>query len=347
MTEKIKHRRCFQNVYKRFIQRVHMKVNLKKQDASSKKEVDISIVIPCYNEEDNILPLYKRLKEVLDTQCIYGEIVCIDDGSKDRTFLRLLEAKKLDTRVKIIKFKKNFGQTAAWDAGFKSAKGRIIVVMDADLQNDPADIPRLLEKLEEGYDVVSGWRYERKDNLSKIIFSWFSNKIRKKLTGEKIHDSGCALKAYRKECLNDLNLFGETHRFITAILSWKGYRVGEVKVKHYHRKYGKTKYSTSRLFKGMMDILVVVFWQRFSSRPLYLFGFFGLIFSGLGTLAGVYSVYLKFFNSIDLSRTFLPSAAIILTLLGVNLFVSGIIADICIKDYYKDKQTYLIEKIVE
>ena len=307
----------------------------------------ISIIIPAFNEEKNISCLYWDLIPVLNSFKQEYEIIFIDDGSADKTYEEILKLRNNDKNIKIIKFKKNFGQTAAWSAGFKYASGQLIVVMDADLQNDPQDIPKLIARLNEGYDIVSGWRFKRNDSISKKIFSRLANRLRRYLTGEKIHDSGCSLKIYKKECVQNLNLRGEMHRYITAILSWKGYKVGEIKVKHRHRKYETTKYSFSRIFRGMMDLLLITFWQRYSARPIHFFGISGFIMAFFGFITGTFSIYLRIFKAIDLSDTFLPNVAVFLVLMGINLLAFGILADISIKNYYKDEDPFLIEKIVE
>lgn len=309
--------------------------------------MEISIIIPVYNEEKNINLLYKELISVLKKINKKYEIIFIDDGSKDNSYQEMLKLRDIDKNIKIIKFKKNFGQTAAWNAGFKYALGDLVIVMDADLQNDPKDIPKLIIKLNEGYDVVSGWRCKRKDNFSKKMISHFANKIRMLLTGEKIHDSGCSLKIYKKECTKNLNLYGEMHRYIAAILSWKGYEIGEIKVRHNPRKFGRTKYSLSRIFKGMMDLIIIIFWQKYSARPIHFFGLSGLILAFLGFVSGLFSIYLRIFKNVDLSDTFLPNIAIFLIIMGINLLTFGIIADICIKIYYKNDEPFLIERILK
>ena len=309
------------------------------------ENLKLSIIIPAFNEEKNISCLYQDLIPVLNSLKLKSEVIFVDDGSTDETYEEMLKLKNNDKNIKIIKFKRNFGQTAAWSAGFKYASGEFIIVMDADLQNDSKDIPRLIEKLNEGYDVVSGWRFKRNDIFSKKIFSRISNRLRRYLTGEKIHDSGCSLKIYKKECIQNLNLRGEMHRYITAILSWKGYKVGEIKVKHRHRRYETTKYSFSRVFRGMMDLLLITFWQRYSTRPIHFFGISGFVTAFLGFISGMVSIYLRIFKAVDLSETFLPNVAVFLILMGMNLLVFGIIADICIKNYYKDEDPFLIEKI--
>ncbi len=310
------------------------------------KEPDISIVVPAYNEEENIPLLYRQLKAVLGKAGKEYEIIFVDDGSTDGTFKILEGLHSRDKKLKAIKFRKNFGQTAAIDAGFKAASGKIIVVMDSDLQNDPEDIPRLINELDKGYDVVSGWRFDRKDNPGKKFFSLISNSIRKSITGEKIHDSGCTLKAYRKECIKDIDLYGEMHRYIPSLLSWKGFKIGELKVRHNPRKFGKSKYGIRRIFKGFLDLLIVKFWMQYSARPIHLFGSFGLLSLFLGFITGIYLVIGKFAYGIALSNRPLLLLDVLLIIIGLQFILFGILADIMIKVYYseKDREPYSIEK---
>lgn len=301
----------------------------------------LSVVIPVYNEEKNIEILYNELKEALKEYNY--EIIFVDDGSRDDTFNNLIKLKD----VKIIKFRKNFGQTAALSAGFREAKGDYIVQMDGDLQNDPADIPKLLRKLDY-YDMVSGWRYNRNDSFSKKFLSKLANSVRRLLISERVHDSGCSLKAYRKECFEDIDLYGDMHRYIPALLGWKGFKVGEVKVNHRSRKYGKTKYSYQRLIRGFLDLLNILFWRKYSSRPLHIFGGVGILLTSFGFLLGFYAAYLRIFKNVDLSDTFLPVIAVFLAIIGVQFFISGLLADISIKNYYANgKKSYSIERIVK
>lgn len=311
-------------------------------------KIDISIVIPTFNEEKNVRLLYNELRPVLDKLNKKYEIIYVDDGSTDRTYDELVSMNNADKIVKVIQFRKNFGQTAAMDCGFKSAQGKVIIVMDADLQNDPNDIPRLLEKMDEGYDVVSGWRYNRRDPFSKKVFSKVANIIRRNLTGEKIHDSGCSLKAYKKECFDDLDLYGEMHRFIPALLMWKGFKIGEIKVNHRKRKHGKTKYGIKRLLKGFLDILVVKFWMQYSGRPIHLFGGLGILSFFFGFLIGIYLTILKLFFSQPLSNRPLLLLSMLLVILGVQLFMFGVLADIMIKNYFSGngKSIYSIKNKV-
>jgi glycosyltransferase involved in cell wall biosynthesis len=311
-------------------------------------EFELSVVIPVYNEEENVRILYEELKEVLSKVGKSYEIIFVDDGSTDRTFQILKELNEKDKTVKVIRFRRNFGQSAALKAGFDYAKGKIVVSMDGDLQNDPRDIPKLLEKMEnEDLDVVCGWRYNRKDPVSKKLFSKIANWLRRRLTKEKIHDSGCTLRAYKSECVKDLELYGEMHRYIPALLLWKGYRIGEVKVNHRPRVYGKTKYNWKRLIKGFLDLIVVTFWQKYSFRPIHVFGGFGLIFSFVGIFLFLYLIFLRFLYNVGLSDRPLFIVSILLIIVGFQFIATGILADIMLKIYNSDRKPYLIERILD
>ncbi|MEK6857710.1 MAG: glycosyltransferase family 2 protein [Nanoarchaeota archaeon] len=306
--------------------------------------VQISVVIPAYNEQDNLEPLYKRIKEALDKFKKKYEIIFIDDGSRDRTFEVLSNLRKKDNSVKIIRFRRNFGQTASWDVGFKNASGEYIITMDADLQNDPADIPLLFDKLKEGYDVVSGWRVDRKDSFSKKIFSIFANYLRRKLTKEKIHDAGCSLKLYKKECLEDLHLYGEMHRYITTLLKLKGFKVGEVKVTHHPRIHGKTKYGFKRLFKGFFDLLFIKFWNDFSTRPLHFFGYIGFVQYVFSVLIVIEQIIKAIFFVKRLDLGPLLVLAVLFFITGTLTLLFGFLAEIMVRNYYKDKQNYAVKE---
>lgn len=307
--------------------------------------MDISIVIPVYNERDNVAILHKKLIEVLSKSKKKWEIIFADDGSRDGTFNELKKLKP----VKIVRHRTNFGQTAAMVSGIKESKGKVIVTMDGDLQNDPADIPKLLYKMGEGYDVVSGWRANRKDTFSKRYFSKIANFLRSFLVKDPIHDSGCSLKAYKRECFDDLDLYGEMHRYIPALLRWKGFKVGEVKVKHYARKFGKTKYGFKRILKGFLDLINVWFWRKYSSRPLHIFGGVGVLLIGFGGLFGLYLIFLRLNGQISLVNSSLPLLAIISVIIGVQFFVSGLLADIAVKSYFRIKNgnTNNIKEVIE
>ncbi len=310
----------------------------------------ISVVVPFFNEEENIEPLHTELDNILESLEREYSIIFVDDGSTDNTYKNMLKIREKDNNVKIIKFRKNFGQSAALKAGFDNAKGNIVISMDGDLQNDPSDIPRLIEKIEnEDYDVVCGWRADRKDPISKKISSKFANFLRKMTTGEKIHDSGCTFRAYRNGCVKGLDLYGEIHRYIPAMLLWRGYKIGEVKVKHHPRKYGFTKYGLLRLGKGLLDLIVISFWQRYSVRPIHVFGGLGLLLGISGTLLGGYMGIERLFFGRGLSDRPLFLLAILMIIIGVQFVASGILADIMCKLYYgqNERKNYLIEKVME
>jgi glycosyltransferase involved in cell wall biosynthesis len=308
------------------------------------KNLKLSIVVPVFNEEDNVQELHRAIFSACQKLGNNFEIIFIDDGSTDKT----AENCKNLTPLKLIQFRQNFGQTAAFDAGIKEAKGDIIITMDGDLQNDPEDIKLLLEEMEKGYDVVSGWRWQRKDSLMKKFFSRVANLLRKILIKDNIHDSGCSLKAYKKECFDGVDLFGEMHRFIPAILELSGFKVGEVKVSHHPRIHGKTKYNWKRALKGLVDMFSVWFWRKYASRPLHLFGGTGIIFSLIGFAILVWMAVEKIFYHQSLSEKIWPLVGLFMIMVGIQLFVSGLLADILIRNYYKNRNTmnYSIKTIV-
>ncbi len=310
--------------------------------------VELSIVVPVYNEEENIQPLYDELKPVLDKLRQRYEVIFIDDGSTDESFSELEKLHQRDERVRVIKFRRNFGQTPAISAGFKNSLGEVIITLDADLQNDPRDIPRLLEEIRKGYDVVSGWRRDRKDPfLTKKIPSRISNSLAKKLTGLNINDFGCTLKAYRREAVKDLELYGEMHRYVPALVSWRGFRVGEIKVKHHERKYGATKYNIWRLLKGFLDLLNIKFWVKYSTRPLHFFGTLGVLMSSLGFLIDAYMVYLKIFHDQPIGDRPLLILGMLLIIVGVQFITFGLLSEILTRIYYSNKHVYEIEETLK
>ena len=308
-------------------------------------KISISVVVPLYNEEGNVEKLHQKILDACQKLEETFEIIFVDDGSGDNTVEKCEQLSPL----KLIKFRRNFGQTAAFDAGFQEARGKIIITMDGDLQNDPADIPKLLDKMTEGYDVVSGWRFNRKDSIGKIIFSRGADKLRKFFIHDKIHDSGCSLKAYKKECFDDLELHGEMHRFIPALLEIEGFKVAEVKVSHHPRVHGVTKYNWKRAIKGLIDMMSIWFWRKFANRPLHLFGSTGFFLSLLGGAILVWMFVEKIFFSASLQERIWPMIGVLLILVGVQLFVSGLLADILVKNYFKAKGSrgYSIKEIVE
>lgn len=306
--------------------------------------MDYSIVVPAHNEEGSIKALYEATKRVFEKMGGAWELIVVDDGSTDSTYSILSELSSADSHVKVIRFRRSFGQTAGWSAGFSAATGDVVIVMDADLQNDPEDIPAMIQKLrDEDLDVVSGWRKERQDKSVLKLGSKIGNWIRKKVTGEKIHDQGCSLKVYRKEALEDLELYGEMHRYITALLSWKGFRVGEMVVRHHPRTTGTTKYNVRKKLKGFLDLLIVKFWIQYSARPMHFFGAIGAIFILTGFLLGGTLGVLWLFRLIALSGRSSPLLAVLLVLLGFQFLLSGVLADIVAHTYYAEKKPYSIK----
>lgn len=306
----------------------------------------LTLIIPVYNEVDNIQPLYQELNDLGKKSHFTLEIIFVNDGSTDDTDKKIKEIQIYDKRIKRIEFSRNIGQSAAIDAGFKKANGEVVVTLDADLQNDASDIPHLLEVLLSGYDVVVGWRKNRKDSFAKRICSLLANFLRRKLTGETIHDSGCTLRAYKRETINDLDLYGEMHRFIPAILSWRGYKITEVEVHHRKRLSGKSKYGVTRLIKGLLDLFFVVFLLRYSSRPFHIFGVMGLMTFCLGFMIGSYLSFIKLFYAATLSNRPLLILSVLLMVLGTQFFVFGIMAELLIRIYFKTHsiKPYLIRK---
>lgn len=291
----------------------------------------ISVVVPVYNEEGNVAELHREIKEVCEANHYTYEIIFVDDGSSDRTVERCRELKPL----KLIRFRKNFGQTAAMDAGIKEARYDYIVTMDGDRQNDPADIPNMLQYMDEqGLDVVSGWRKNRKDTFMKKFISRGANFLRGILVKDNIHDSGCSLKVYRRECFQGMNLYGEQHRFIPALLKIKGFTVGEVVVNHRARTAGTTKYNWKRTFKGFVDMISVWFWNKYSTRPLHILGTMGMICLATGGGCGIWSVVLFLMGKKMSNNIMPPILTVFFVIMGMLMFVFGLMSEILIKTYY-------------
>ncbi|MFW5945462.1 MAG: glycosyltransferase family 2 protein [Candidatus Natronoplasma sp.] len=309
-----------------------------------KNEVELSVVLPVYNEEKNLRKIYKQISQVMSSNYEKWEIIFVDDGSTDSSYRVLRGLYEDDPHVKIIRFRKNFGQSAALSAGFEHAEGNIILTLDADLQNDPKDIPRLVDKLEEGYDCVSGWRKDRKDPIGKRFASWIQTHLSMK-TGPEIHDFGCTLKAYRREAIKSINIYGEGHRYIPAKLHKNGYKITEIVVTHRSRKHGKTKYGFNRLFKGFFDLLFSYFWNQFSGRPLHFLGGLGSLFMFFGFLIGLYRIIMKYAFGVSILPhigQLLLSVALIL--FGFLVFMFGILAEMLSKIYYEDRKPYVVDK---
>jgi glycosyltransferase involved in cell wall biosynthesis len=313
-------------------------------------KVELSIVIPVFNEEENVGLLYDRLKAVLKELDKDYEIVFIDDGSSDNSFQVLKGLNKKNRDIKIIQFRKNFGQTAALAAGFDYARGEVIVTLDADLQNDPQDILLLLEKMNEGYDLVSGWRKNRQDPLlTRRVPSYFANCLISWFTGVGLHDYGCTLKAYKKEVVKNISLYGEMHRFIPALASWSGVSIAEVSVRHYRRKHGRSKYGLSRVIKVLLDLFTVKFLLSFSTKPIQIFGLWGIFSLFLGVISGVAVVLMKIIRSTNMTGNPLLYLTILCFIVGVQFIMMGLLGEIMVRTYHESqrKPIYIVKQIVE
>jgi glycosyltransferase involved in cell wall biosynthesis len=308
----------------------------------------LSVVIPLYNEEENIRLLHERLKKALDPLDQEYEILFVDDGSTDGTLPVLEEIQARDDTVIVLSLRRNFGQTAAFAAGFDLARGDVVVTMDGDLQNDPADIPKLLELIKDN-DLVSGWRKHRKDpfftrRLPSIMANWLISKV----TGVKLHDYGCSLKAYRREVIKNLKLYGEMHRFIPAVASWYGVRVAEVETVHHPRLHGKSKYGISRTVKVVLDLTTVKFLQSFSTKPIQFFGPVGILSGFLGFLILLYLTFDKVFFSRDIGGRPLLLLGALLIIVGIQLIGMGLLGEMLVRVYHESqrKPIYVIKKIL-
>jgi glycosyltransferase involved in cell wall biosynthesis len=307
--------------------------------------VNFSIVVPIYNEQDTIDELYRAITAALDDFDPRYEMIMVDDGSTDASFEALQRLAAKDGRLKVIRFRRNFGQTAAMSAGFDAAGSGIIIPMDGDLQNDPADIPRLIEKLDQGYDVVSGWRSDRKDTfITRKIPSLLANALISSLTGVHLHDYGCTLKAYRREVLDGINLYGEMHRFVPALASQVGARVAEMSVRHHPRRFGKSKYGISRTLRVILDLMTVKFLLAYSTKPLQLFGKWGVYTLLAGLCSGAMTLYMKLFEHLSMNRNPLLILTAFLIFMGVQFIVLGLLGELNARTYYEaqGKPIYVI-----
>jgi glycosyltransferase involved in cell wall biosynthesis len=311
---------------------------------------DISVIVPMRNESPNVGELYGRITAALARSGRSYEIVCIDDGSTDDTFQQLAALRANDSRVRVIRFRRNFGQTAGFSAGFAHARGRYIVTMDGDLQNDPSDILPMVERAErEGLDIVCGWRKERKDPfLNRRLPSMIANAIISRTTGVRLHDYGCSLKVFRSEVVKPMRLYGEMHRFLPAIASEFGVRIGEQVVMHHPRIHGKSKYGITRTFRVILDLLTVKFLSSYSTRPLQMFGGVGLLLGFLGTLACAWVTYQRFFGYQSANRP-LFFVGIVMILTAVQLLMTGLLAEMLSRTYHEsqDKPIYVIREVLE
>ncbi|PMP78149.1 MAG: glycosyltransferase [Roseiflexus castenholzii] len=310
----------------------------------------LSVVVPVYNEEETIPHLYQRLTTELEHLSLPYEIIAVDDGSSDRSFALLRDLARADRRLRVVRFRRNFGQTAAFSAGFDRAQGEVVVTIDADLQNDPADIGALLAKIEEGYDVVSGWRAHRQDPfLNRRLPSIIANRLISWATGVRLHDYGCSLKAYRLEVVRGIRLYGELHRFIPAIASWQGVTVTELPVRHAPRRFGRSKYGISRTLRVLLDLVTVRFLLSYGTRPMHIFGLLGLLAGGLGMLIGAYLTWIKLAYGAAISDRPLLLLAVLLIVLGVQFMSLGLIGELVVRTYYEAqaKPIYVVREEVD
>jgi len=304
----------------------------------------VSILVPLYNEEESLKPLVAEIKTALKKIDINYEIVFVDDGSTDRSLEMIKEFVKTDNKIKFISFRKNYGKSAALQLGFKYLTGDAVITMDADLQDDPAEITNLLAKLDEGYDLVSGWKKVRHDPFIKKHSSKFFNYITRLMSGIKIHDFNCGLKGYRKEVVKSVDIYGELHRYVPVLAGWQGFKITEIVVKHHPRKYGKTKFGISRFFKGFVDLLTVIFTTRYIRRPMHLFGFMGATSFFVGFLISAYLSYDWWVNGTPLYNRPLLALGALLIVVGVQFFSVGLLGEFMVHNSHDDSEYSIKEQ---
>src|SRR6266566_1531999 len=316
-------------------------VSDKQATVSRVEQPELSVFLPVFNEEPNLRPLHGKLDEALKALGRTAEIIYVDDGSTDGSFRVLRELALSDDRVRVVALRRNYGQTAAMAAGIDAAGGEVLIPMDADMQNDPADIARLLEKLGEGYDVVSGWRKDRQDKLiTRKIPSMLANRLISWIGGVPLHDYGCSLKVYRRESIEDVRLYGEMHRFIPIYASWAGARVAEIPVTHHARTMGKSKYGLSRTLKVVFDLMTIKFMASYQTKPLYIFGTAGLLTFVVSFLSALFALLMKYASwphHADLVQTPLPVMAMVSLVLGIQFFLMGLLAEMLVRTYHESQ----------
>ena len=302
-------------------------------------QLDLSVVVPIYNEAESVETLVQAIASAIAQTQLNYEIICVDDGSKDGSTGVLTDLARRRIDLKAVILRRNYGQTAAMAAGFQSAIGKVIITLDGDLQNDPADIPMLLAKLDEGYDLVSGWRKNRQDAaLTRLLPSKIANIIIAKVTGVRLHDYGCSLKAYRAELIADMNLYGELHRFLPALAYIEGARIAEVPVRHHARQFGQSKYGLGRTIRVVMDLMTVFFMKKFLTRPMHVFGLGGVISLTTGVGMGLYLTIIKLFFDRDIGDRPLLILAVLLILTGVQLFCFGLVTELLMRTYHESQR---------
>jgi glycosyltransferase involved in cell wall biosynthesis len=320
------------------------------RDQTQPVQLGISVVVPVYNEEESLLPLYEALRSALDRTGRSFEIIFVDDGSRDGSFTVLQALHERDSHVRAIRFRRNFGKTPALVAGFTHARGEIVFTMDADLQDDPTEIPQFLAKLDEGYDLVSGWKYPRHDPITKTLPSFFFNRMVGLTTGVKLHDMNCGFKAYRHEILDDIKLYGELHRFVPVLAHQRGFRVTEVKVRHHKRKYGKSKFGARRFMRGFLDLLMVLFLMTYLRTPLRLFGLIGIISTLAGLAVDLYVVadrYLPIGSGEPIHNRPLLFVGIMLLIFGVSFILTGLQSEMIRHFAYRPEDEYSVRQVLD
>jgi len=305
-------------------------------------EVMLSVLVLAYNEEDSVGELYKEVVKVCDENHYSWEIIFIDDGSTDETPKRLAALASKDDRIRIVSFRRNYGRAAGMDAGFQRARGKVIITLDADLQDDPSEIPNFLAMIDSGYDVVSGWKKVRHDPIDKTLPSKIFNAVVSRVTGVHLHDFGCGIKAYRSESVKGLRVYGELHRFVAVLVHWRGFRVGEMVVNHRPRKFGVTKFGVERLLKGFLDLLTIMLTTRFSARPLHIFGGAGVIFGLLGFGCLLYLAILWFMDLGPIGTRPLLTLGWLLVVVGVQLVSMGLLAELVQRQGASDPLSYVV-----
>ena len=311
--------------------------------------MDLSVVIPIYNEAENIEALHAEITSALEGLGLDYEIVYVDDGSRDASFALLEGIARADQRAVVVRFRRNFGQTAAMSAGFDHARGKIIVTMDGDLQNDPHDIPKLLAKLNEGYDIAAGWRFDRQDPyLTRKLPSKLANGLISRITKVELHDYGCTLKAFRREVVQNIRLYGEMHRFIPAIASWMGVNIAEVPVNHRPRRAGVSKYGLGRTVRVVLDLITVKFLLTYATRPIQIFGLWGLVAGGVGFMLAFYYAVQRLFMGVPLGNKPGLLLAVLLIFIGVQLISIGLVGEMQVRTYYEtqSKSTYTVRQVL-
>jgi glycosyltransferase involved in cell wall biosynthesis len=313
-------------------------------------KIHVSFVVPVFNEEKNIPELHREIAAAGDKLGLAFEMIFVDDGSKDGSYPALRAARSADARVKVIRLRRNFGQTAALSAGFDYAHGDVIITLDADLQNDPADAPLLIAKIQEGYDIVSGWRVKRRDKFfSKRLPSKIANWLISRITGVRLHDYGCTLKAFRKDVVKNIKLYGEMHRFIPAIASTIGVAIAEVPVNHRPRRHGKSKYNLSKSIRVFLDLLTVKFLLSYSTRPLQIFGLLGMFTGGVGIVLGLVLSYQRLVLMQSVSNRPLLLLAVLLIVIGIQFVTMGLLGEIMVRTYHEavEKHIYVVREILD